>query len=372
MTALTFLLRYPFLSSPSTTSTSSATASLSRTSLPSQTGKISGSGIGSVGHQETPLAKVTQTPTSASGPCTASSPYGFTTINADTQLVAAYKQLNVCWLRYQIPESAIEITKGSYNWQQLDTIVVAMNAAGIHLDVPLECFQAPGYTCFGHPYEPGPTEMAAFATQLAMRYDGKHGHGTIEAFEIGNEEYDFYPASSYGPILQAGYQAIKAVYPQAIIGMYGTFLSSLSQTRDLMTTLYASGYGAYMDFMNFHYYNGGNSPAVTVGDHPSFDLKWQTMHTIAAQYGFANKPIWSTEVGWTISPLPGRLAVSPQLQAQYLMYVMSEAANSGMIKRVFWFTIDYGNQGNSIYPTNGPLPAFYSLQKFVQQRPQWS
>jgi hypothetical protein len=96
------------------------------------------------------------------------------------------------------------------------------------------------------------------------------------------------------------------------------------------------------------------------------------MHAIAAQYGFANTPIWVTEVGWTTSPLPGRLAVSPQLQAQYLMNVMLEAANSGVIKRVFWFTIDYANQGDSIYPTTGPLPAFYSLQQFVQQHSQWS
>ena len=353
-------------------------SSLSGTSLPSQSpppqrGKKSTFGIGFTGHKETPVSHVTQTPTSAAyGPCTASSPYGFTTINADTQLVADYRQLNVCWLRYQLHESDIETIKGVYDWGQLDTVVAAMNAAGIHLDFPLECFESPGSTCFGNPYEPSPTEMAAFATQLAMRYDGKHGHGIIEAFEIGNEENDFYSPSSYGPILQAGYQAIKAVYPQAIVGMYGSFTSSLSQTRDLLTTIYATGYGSYMDFMNFHYYNGGNDPAVTVGDHPSFDLKWQTIQAIAAQYGFANKPIWVTEVGWTISPLPGILAVSLQLQAQYLTYVMSEAANSGGIKRVFWFTIDYGNQGDTIYPIPGPLPAFYSLQKFVQQHPQWS
>ena len=353
-------------------------SSLSGTSLPSQSpppqrGKKSTFGIGFTGHKETPVSHVTQTPTSAAyGPCTASSPYGFTTINADTQLVADYRQLNVCWLRYQLHESDIETIKGVYDWGQLDTVVAAMNTAGIHLDFPLECFESPGSICFGNPYEPSPTEMAAFATQLAMRYDGKHGHGIIEAFEIGNEENDFYSPSSYGPILQAGYQAIKAVYPQAIVGMYGSFTSSLSQTRDLMTTIYATGYGSYMDFMNFHYYNGGNDPAVTVGDHPSFDLKWQTIQAIAAQYGFANKPIWVTEVGWTISPLPGILAVSLQLQAQYLTYVMSEAANSGGIKRVFWFTIDYGNQGDTIYPIPGPLPAFYSLQKFVQQHPQWS
>jgi hypothetical protein len=360
---LPLLLRAPFPSVPRGPSPPGQTP---------QQGNVSTSGIAIVGHLKTPVSHVTPTPAPASGPCTASSPYGFTTINADAQLVAEYRQLHVCWLRYQLAESALQTQSGDYDWRQLDAVVAAMNAAGIHLDFPLACFQAAGYTCFGHPYEPSTTQMAAFARQLALRYDGHHGHGLIEAFEIGNEEYDYYPASSYGPILQAGYQTIKALDPQALVGMYGSFSSSLSQTRELMTTLFASGYGADMDFMNFHYYNGGNTPAVASGDHPSFELKWQTMHAIAAHYGFASLPIWVTEVGWTTSPLPGRLAVSPQLQAQYLLDVMTQAAHSGVITRVFWFTIDYGTQPNSIDPPTGPLPAFYALQHFVQQHPQWT
>src|SRR5215467_6813179 len=168
---LPFLVCSPFLSSPRSPSQPS------QAPPPPQTGKASVSGIGIVGHKETPVSNVTHTPTPADGPCTASSPYGFTTINADTQLIADYRQLHVCWLRYQLPESAIEPITGVYDWRQLDTVVAALNAAGIHLDVPLECFQSPGSTCFAHPYEPSPTEMAAFATQLALRYDGKHGHG---------------------------------------------------------------------------------------------------------------------------------------------------------------------------------------------------
>src|SRR5438067_851482 len=97
-------------------------SSLSGTSLPSQspppqTGKILTSGIEISGNKETPVSHVTQTTTSAAHePCIASSPYGFTTINADTQLVADYRQLNVCWLRYQLPESDIETIKGVYDW----------------------------------------------------------------------------------------------------------------------------------------------------------------------------------------------------------------------------------------------------------------
>src|SRR2546421_10179601 len=39
---------------------------------------------------------ITNTTPGPSGPCSANSPYGFTTIHADAQLVILYKQLNVC------------------------------------------------------------------------------------------------------------------------------------------------------------------------------------------------------------------------------------------------------------------------------------
>src|SRR6266568_4143631 len=85
----------------------------------------------------------------------------------------------------------------------------------------------------------GPTQMAQFATAIATRYDGKHGHGKIDSFEIGNEEYDQHytgdpvtseqcrQASNYGPVLKAGYQAIKAVYPTATVGMFGQWLRNI-------------------------------------------------------------------------------------------------------------------------------------------------
>src|ERR1700693_6364412 len=46
------------------------------------------------------------------GPCTPSSPYGFTTIHADSQLVSVYRQLDVCWVRYQYHWSKIETAAG--------------------------------------------------------------------------------------------------------------------------------------------------------------------------------------------------------------------------------------------------------------------
>jgi hypothetical protein len=330
-------------------------------------------------------------PVTGGGPCTIGSPYGFTTINADSQLVAVYKQLNTCWVRYQVHWAKIETSPGAYDWSQVDAAVQLMNQSHIYVDFAIE--SAPSWErsliCVpdGKNYLPGPNEMAHFATLLATRYNGKHGHGHIDSFEIGNEEYDQHftgsmatselcrQASTYGPVLKAGYMAIKAVYPTATVGMFGQWLHNIDHIRTFMNDLYTGGYGNYLDYMNFHFYNGGQDPSVSHGSIPSFNMWWQTMHEIAAQHGFANKPIWVTEVGWpTHTPKynPNK-PVALQVQAQYLQYVMDQARQSGgVIQKVFWFTIDYGNQADNIYPPSGPLPAFTNFQQIVQQNPVWT
>jgi exo-beta-1,3-glucanase (GH17 family) len=147
---------------------------------------------------------------------------------------------------------------------------------------------------------------------------------------------------------------------------------NLQHVKDFVTYLYAHGYGQYMDYMNYHYYTY-NDPAVAVGDQPSFDQWWQTMHEIATKYGFSDKPIWVTEVGWpTTFGFNVTQVVTPEVQAQRLQYIMDEAQKSHIIKRVFWFTINYGKQSDNIDPPSGPLPAFYMLQQIVRQRPVWS
>ena len=324
---------------------------------------------------------------SQGGPCTANSPYGFTTIHADQQLVDLYKQLNVCWVRYQYHWDKIEKQQGIYDWSQVDASIASMNAAGIHVDFAIQ--YAPKWdlvqSCFGVPYLTGPTQMAQFATAIATRYDGKHGHGKIDSFEIGNEEYDQHftgdaatseqcrKASNYGPVLKAGYQAIKAVSPDVTVGMFGQWLRNINHINTFFTDLFTGGYGSYMDYMNFHFYNGGQDPSQSYGNVPSFNLWWQTIHDTAAKYGFANKPIWVTEVGWPTHPTSHpEQPVAPAVQAQYLQYIMDQASKSKVVQKVFWFTINYGNQGDNIYPPSGPLPAFETFKSIVQQQPTWN
>jgi hypothetical protein len=273
--------------------------------------------------------------------------------------VQEFGQLGICWLRFQMSASMIERGPGTYDWSALDQAVAAMNAAGIHIDFPIRCF-GPG-ACFKNPSLPTASHLSQFATALATRYNGKSGHGRIDAFEIGNEEYDFFPPSAYGPFLKVGYLAIKSVSPDAFVGMYGTYRPSLSHIQAVMSAI-ASGYSQYLDFANFHFYEHGGDPRVTTADHPSFNSVWQAIHAI-----LPDKPIWCTEVGWPTSSLPGIRAVSPQEQAANLRYVMEQAAASQAIRKVFWFTLDYGSQPDSISPNGSPLPAFYTYQDVVKQ-----
>jgi hypothetical protein len=164
--------------------------------------------------------------------------------------------------------------------------------------------------------------------------------------------------------LQAGYQAIKAVDPTFLVGMYGMARPSLAHVQAELSAL--RPYASFLDYLNFHYYAHGGDPAVSTNDHPSFAAEWRLMAQL-----LPGKPIWCTEVGWPISPLPGIQAVSPAVQAQYLQEVMTEAATSGVIQRVFWFTLNYGNQPDSIASNNQPLPAFATYQALVQVFPVW-
>jgi phosphoesterase family protein/cellulase (glycosyl hydrolase family 5) len=318
-----------------------------------------------------------------SGSCAANSPYGFTTYHGgnhdyayNSTLVAEYKQLSVCWVRFQFHGDLIETSPGVYNWSLVDQAVATMNAAGIHITFALQ--QLPlwdrSLICpvDSVHYAAGAAEMARYAQQAATRYNGRNGHGVIDAFEIGNEEYDNHytgsmatteqcrSAAMYGPVLKAVYLAIKAVYPTALVGTQGFWWQNTPHVQTTWNTLFGS-YSQYFDYANFHYYQ--DPPNVAHGSTPSFADEIQLIHQAAVAHGQSNKPIWVTEVGFDNT--------DPVAQSNNLQYVLDQARTSGVIKKVFLFTINYGTQVKTIYPPTGPLPAFFMLQRYVAQYLQW-
>jgi hypothetical protein len=313
----------------------------------------------------------------------ASSPYGFTPPVPPDQ--AKLNASHVGWVRQGLDWSSIETSPGVYNFGTLDQAVAQENAAGVQISVVIQ--DAPGFrktqACNGVSLFPGPNEMGTFAAVLSARYNGNNGHGYAQSFEIGNEEWDNYWGGSwsattpcrtadwYGPVLKAGYQAIKANSPNALVGMTGLWWESTSHIQGYMTWLYQNGYGAYMDFANFHYYTGGD-PSITNGDIPSYAAEWQTIHNVMAAYNDGAKPIWCTEVGWAVNSngQPGAVVTLAQ-QSQYLQYVLDNSRTSGVVQRVFIYTLMDNDDGMNLWPTTGPLPSYNMLEAYIAQYPTW-
>jgi acid phosphatase len=334
---------------------------------------------------ETPQPTVVPTapPIGNAGSCSSDSPYGFTTYHGgnhnyayNSTLVAEYKQLNICWVRFQFHGDLIETSRGVYDWSLVDQAVATMNAAGIHITFALQ--QLPDWdrslVCpvDGAHYAAGAAEMAQYARLAAARYNGGSGHGVIDAFEIGNEEYDNHytgsmatteqcrSATLYGPVLKAAYQAIKSVYPAALVGTQGFWWQNTPHIQTTWNTLFQS-YSQYFDYANFHYYQ--DPPSSAHGSTPSFADEIQLIRQIAVAHGQSSKPIWVTEVGFDNT--------DPAAQSSNLRYVLDQSRASGVVAKVFLFTINYGTQVKTIYPPTGPLPAFFMLQKYVAQYPRW-
>jgi cell division septation protein DedD len=309
-------------------------------------------------------------------------PYGFSVWGYQGRVTAS----GIKWVRLQRDWSSIETAPGVYDFSGLDADVAAANAAGVHATVPIQ--DAPDFrktqVCNGVNLFPGANEMATFAGLLAARYNGQNGHGYIDSFEIGNEEWDGYwggswaatlpcrSASYYGPVLKAGYQAVKAQLPTALVGMFGMWWVNTPHIQGYLTWLYQNGYGADMDFANFHYYTGAD-PSVTNGDTPSFDLEWQTIRGVQAAYNDGAKPVWCTEIGWSVSSVSqSGPIVSLAQQSQYLQYALDSARTSKVMQRMFIYTIsDTGSDGMNLYPVSGPLPSYTMLEGYIGQYPSW-
>lgn len=315
-----------------------------------------------------------------------SNPYGFSVWGWQTRASAS----GVKWVRDQRDWKSIETSPGVYSWSGLDADVAAANAASVRLDFPVQ--DAPGWDLSiacdpslpGIAILPGASQVATFAGAVAQRYNGQNGHGYIDSIEIGNEEWDNYwngswtnstpcrQASLYGPVLQAGYRAVKAQSPTTLVGMTGLWWLDMTHFQSYLTWLYQNGYGADMDYANFHYYVCSADPSAAS---PSYATAWQTLRNVQVSFGDTAKPIWTTEIGWTVSGVNQNpaCAVSTSQQAQYLQAVLDSARTSnGAVQRVFIYTVsDTSDDGMNLYPPSGPLAAYTMLTSYISQYPSW-
>jgi hypothetical protein len=252
---------------------------------------------------------------------------------------------------------------------------------------------------------PDPQRTRAFAQAVATRYNGKNGHGTIQAFEIGNEEYDSQnPNGSsvnayndrsptyYIKVLPVVAPAIRAANPDALVGMCAIWWNQLPHIRDFLNAIYQASptMKNHFDYVNFHFYpfESGSSNMVDIdrwcwaaqsgSTVPSFLQEWQALQGVMKANGDGNKDIRVTEFGWyttTNQPYRGTTnLVTQDVQARNYFTLFESARLSGIVSHAFFWTLDYAPAKAAMHrDANGnPISDAFSLVQvqYVNDQPQ--
>ena len=289
---------------------------------------------------------------------------------ARSNVIGDVVQAGFNWMTEQIEWDAVETSPGVYDWSQLDTIVGAGNAAGLNIMLSFE--HAPAfYRTPTSGLMPGdPTTYGAFLGAVASRYAGQ-----IQAYELWNEENLDREAgtgnvdpSTYLPLLESGYTAIKAADPnaQVLLGAPSPTTSdipgSVIDDTTYLNELYALNNGevkGYFDIMSAHPSGFSNPPDCTPAA-PSCSLSgaWNTddsffaftrsseYHDIMVQNGDAAKQIWFTEYGYCSNTTPPAgyeycRYVTEDQQAEFLQDAFTMARNTPYVGAMFQWNLNF-------------------------------
>ncbi len=289
---------------------------------------------------------------------------------ATQNVVGDVTQAGFNWMTEQIEWDTVETSPGNYDFSQLDNIVNAGNTAG--LNIMLSFQHAPAfYRTDTSGLMPGdPTTYGAFLGAVASRYAGQ-----VQAYELWNEENldretgtGNVDPSTYLPLLESGYTAIKAADPNALVllgapspttnNVPGSVMDDLSYLQ----ALYAINGGeaaGYFDALSAHPSGFSNPPDCTPAT-PACSLSggWNTddsffaftrvseYRDIMVQNGDAAKQIWLTEFGYCSNPTPPPgyeycRYVTEDQQALFLQQAFQMARNTSYIGAMFQWNLNF-------------------------------
>ncbi|MGV0625306.1 cellulase family glycosylhydrolase [Mycolicibacter minnesotensis] len=239
----------------------------------------------------------------------------------ESDLIARLGQiwdLGVTDLRLGVPWIYIQPTATTHDWVQMDTVINTAHAMGFSITAAI----TGNPTWGGIPIAgaPDPAAYADFAAAVAHRYGS-----AIWAYEIWNEPngaifYSPVSAASYTAVLQAAYEAIKAVDPDATVlaGALGatTTVAGLSVSpQEFLEQMYASGAQGYFDAVSYHPYHYTLPFSAGLGVTNSPLEQVLALAAIMAANGDDDLSIWATEYGNATTPVFG---VDESVQATFL------------------------------------------------------
>jgi hypothetical protein len=275
-----------------------------------------------------------------------------------------------------------------YRWTGLDAAIKL--AAEHHKQVILCDLHAPTWaTGPNHPttpisgdisagaWDPNVRMFAQFSRALAARYSGSFVSAAsgrlprVRYFEIWNEEnisgYLAAPSNviEYRELLNAGYQAVKAVHADnkvifggmAGVGGYDPWSISPLKFAAQVMCLRRVGHRfvrngpcpvkAHFDILAEHPYAFASSPTkhayqyddLLVADMPKLHALLDTAKRLGTIKG--NKALWATEFAWATNPPNTPIGDSPANAARYVAYALYELWAAGVSTVIYAPVIDH-------------------------------
>lgn len=262
-------------------------------------------------------------------------------------------------VRVVLQWSAIETTKGAYNWQSSDQVLSQLALAGLR----------PLVTVYGTPsaYASEPSDAptndeqtfdawADFLAAAAVRYGSNgdfwsvftDGNPDVEAQPIREWEIWNEPNSStfwsptpdpaaYADLIKRSAKIIGEADPDAEVMSAGMFATPQSDgaivSYDFIDSIYGiGGVDDAIDIVGVHPY-GPDRDAV-------IDQVEKTRETIDG--AGSDAPMWATEIGWGSNPKSGNdLAKTPEEQAELLGETfgrLSDSRDELGLRGVVWYT----------------------------------
>ncbi len=334
--------------------------------------------------------------------------------------------LGVKKIRFNYSWDSIEHPQGTTDFTVLDDAVSHLNAAGIEMTyvirgAPTWAETNPAQQASDEPWIlADPTMFANWCTTIGTRYDGTHGHGQIDRYEITNEEANihFTPSgggfhcthassspywgagagaaitnsNKYQPardpqyfvtILPGAYDAFKAInsVPVGMGSLWwlqptgdNTYNQPKSQMQTFLEFMYNNGMKGKFDYVNFHYYS--NAVDDNVGNKQT-EAIIPLINDLKAVVAANNDtiPCKITEFGWQVP------TDVPDGATQWQQYknLLDAARLSNFVDEVDFFTLAYQPNfatGSSLTSLDAGVetyrtPTFANLQNYIATYPLW-
>ena len=234
------------------------------------------------------------------------------------ELLDKAKAAGSLWVRFEVGWHQLEPTQAARSrWfvDRMDVVVAAAQARGLKL-LPM-VWGTPRWANSNQSPNHAPADPQRYGDilgWLATRYRGR-----ISAWELWNEPTapEFLAdnrAAVYVPMLRAGYLAVKAADPGALVVQAAPPYNN----EVWLTQTYDAGARGYFDVLATHpYMDPRDAPPESPDTGPRTMRHVSAVHDRMVERGDGNKPIWFTEFGWSTHARPG--GVSEAAQADYLI-----------------------------------------------------